>query len=192
MQEDCVPVDHLPDSFTIRPEVLQPDISSETRDVIPERVTKEDNRSVSSLKRKDDDIITEEDIKEQEGLRSEPQLTKSVNESQSTSVESSKPVRRHCRLKPQPNLTQTSRRSSTSTTAVIPPTLDEGRSFRQSSSHLWQRLSHILMDGQSASESREVSHLLITDALVPVSEDEEKKSGYVGDVEMWVNLGMEN
>lgn len=27
----------------------------------------------------------------------------------------------------------------------------------------------------SASESREVSHLLITDALVPVSEDEEKK-----------------
>lgn len=48
------------------------------------------------------------------------------------------------------------------------------------------------MDGQSASESREVSHLLITDALVPVSEDEEKKSGYVGDVEMWVNLGMEN
>ncbi|XP_052444609.1 uncharacterized protein zgc:162472 isoform X2 [Carassius gibelio] len=59
---------------------------------------------------------------------------------------------------------------------VIPPTLDEGRSFRQSSSHLWQHLSHILMDGQSASESREVSHLLITDALVPVSEDEEKKS----------------
>lgn len=81
MQEDCVPVDHLPDSFTIRPEVLQPDISSETRDVIPERVTKEDNRSVSSLKRKDDDIITEEDIKEQEGLGSEPQLTKNVNES---------------------------------------------------------------------------------------------------------------
>lgn len=28
----------------------------------------------------------------------------------------------------------------------------------------------------SANESREVSHLLITDALVPVSEDEEKKS----------------
>lgn len=28
----------------------------------------------------------------------------------------------------------------------------------------------------SASESREVSHLLITDALVPVSEDEEEKS----------------
>lgn len=34
----------------------------------------------------------------------------------------------------------------------------------------------------SANESREVSHLLITDALVPVSEDEEKKSGG-GDVD---------
>ncbi len=31
----------------------------------------------------------------------------------------------------------------------------------------------------SASESREVSHLLITDTLVPVSEDEEKKSEQV-------------
>ncbi|KAF4098800.1 hypothetical protein G5714_020830 [Onychostoma macrolepis] len=56
----------------------------------------------------------------------------------------------------------------------IPPTLDEGTGLRTellppaaaSESH-----SH----GQSASESREVSHLLITDALVPVSEDEEKK-----------------
>lgn len=34
---------------------------------------------------------------------------------------------------------------------------------------------HILFNF-SANESREVSHLLITDALVPVSEDEEKKS----------------
>ncbi|XP_042604103.1 transcription factor TFIIIB component B'' homolog isoform X4 [Cyprinus carpio] len=294
MQEDCFPVNHLPDSFTIRPEGLQLDTSSETREdspkVILERVTKEDNGSVSSLKRKNDDIITEENINEQEGARSEPQLTKSVNESQSTSLESSKPVRRYRGLRPQPNLTQTSRRGSmTSTTAVlnekpsaaqpsmntftkcpeegavfsteldasksaaqqqgassiesvetvkdvtlpvvsenesrqktvvmldennrtnpaevskgsivehpgcesedtsaestpgepvfvlslieIPPTLDEGAGFRTellppeavSESH-----SH----GQSASESREVSHLLITDALVPVSEDEEKK-----------------
>lgn len=75
MQEDSVPVDHLPDSSTIYPEVLQPDTSSERREdspkVIPERVSKEDNGPVSSLKRKNDDIITEENIKEQE-----PQLTK--------------------------------------------------------------------------------------------------------------------
>lgn len=40
---------------------------------------------------------------------------------------------------------------------------------------------HILLNF-SADESREVSHLLITDALVPVSEDEERKSGE-GDVD---------
>ncbi|XP_016311536.1 transcription factor TFIIIB component B'' homolog isoform X4 [Sinocyclocheilus anshuiensis] len=302
MQEDCVPVDHLPDSSTVHPEVLQPDPSSERREdspkVIPETVTKEDNGSASSLKRKNDDIITEENIKEQEGARLEPQLTKSVSESQSTSDEPSKPVRRCRGPKPKPNLIQTSRRtqtqhSTTSTTTVlnqkppaaesstntftkspeegavvtteldvftstaqqvvtssiesaqtvkdvtppvvsenksrqktvvmldenhrtnpeevfedstvnrfgcesedtsaepmpqepvfilslteIPPTLDEGVGFRteplppaaapESHSH-----------GQSANESREVSHLLITDALVPVSEDEEKKSEWM-------------
>ncbi|XP_016126823.1 transcription factor TFIIIB component B'' homolog, partial [Sinocyclocheilus grahami] len=296
MQEDCVPVDHLPDFSTVHPEVLQPDPSSERREdrpkVIPERVNKEDNRSVSSLKRKNDDIITEENIKEQEGARLEPQLTKSVSESQSTSDEPSKPVRRCRGPKPKPNLIQTSRRTQTTTvlnqkqpaaewstntftkspeegavvtteldvftstaqhvvtssiesaqtvkdvtlpvvsenksrqkTVVmldennrtnpedvfedstlnrsgcesedtsaeptpeepvfilslteIPPTLDEGADFRteplppaaapESHSH-----------GQSASESREASHLLITDALVPVSEDEEKKSEWMG------------
>ncbi|XP_058613810.1 transcription factor TFIIIB component B'' homolog isoform X3 [Onychostoma macrolepis] len=125
MQEDSVPVDHLPDSSTIYPEVLQPDTSSERREdspkVIPERVYKENNGSVSSLKRKNDDIITEENIKEQERARSEPQLTRSVNESQSTSVEPSKPVRRYRGPKPIPNLTQTSRRAQTqsSTTSTI-------------------------------------------------------------------------
>ncbi|XP_050949960.1 transcription factor TFIIIB component B'' homolog isoform X4 [Labeo rohita] len=298
MQEHSVPVDHLPDSSTIHPEVLQLNTSSErTEDspkVIPERVTKEDNGSVSSLKRKNDDIIIDENKKEQEEARSEPQLTKSASDSQSTSDETSKLVRRYRGPKPKPNLTQISRRtetqhSTTSTTIVlneklpaaessittftkspeegavvttepdvsestaqqevascvessetvedvttvvsknksrqkttvtlnenngtvpeevcedstvkhpgcvskntsaeptpeepvfilslteIPPTLDEGVGFRTerlppaaaSESH-----SH----GQSASESREVSHLLITDALIPVSEDEEKKS----------------
>uniref|UniRef100_A0A8C1WLW8 Myb-like domain-containing protein n=1 Tax=Cyprinus carpio TaxID=7962 RepID=A0A8C1WLW8_CYPCA len=299
MQEDSVSVDHLPDFSAVHTEVLQPDLSSERREdspkVIPETVTKEDNRSVSSLKRKTDDIITGENIKEQEGARLEPQLTKSVSESQSTSDEPSKPVRRYRGPKPKPNLIQTSRRtqtqhSTTSTTTVlnekpaaaesststftkspeegvvvtteldvftsaaqqvvtssvesaqtikdvpppvvsenksrqktvvmldennrtnpeeafeegtvnrsgcesedvsaeptpdepvfilslteVPPTLDEGAGFwteplppaaaPESHSH-----------GQSASESREVSHLLITDALVPVSEDEEEKS----------------
>ncbi|XP_043077107.1 transcription factor TFIIIB component B'' homolog isoform X3 [Puntigrus tetrazona] len=284
MQEDCVLVDRLPDSSTIHPEILQPDTSSE-------RLIKEDNGSVSSLKRKNgDDIITEENIKEQ-GERSEPQLTKSVKDIQTSSAEPSKPVRRYRGPKPKPNLAQTSRRSltqssETSSTLVlnekssaaqpsmitkspeddavvtteldaskstahqegassidsaetvkdvtppvvsetassqktlvmldenitvnpeefcegnsvnhpecesedmcltpeepvfilslteIPPTLDEKVGFQtellppaatpESHSH-----------GQSASESREVSHLLITDALVPVSEDEGKKS----------------
>ncbi|XP_026090177.1 transcription factor TFIIIB component B'' homolog isoform X3 [Carassius auratus] len=294
MQEDSVPVAHLPDSSTVHTEVLQPDLSSERREdspkVIPETVTKEDNRSVSSLKRKNDDIIAEETIQEQEAVRLEPQLTKSVSESESTSDEPSKPVRRCRGPKPKPNLIQTSRRtqtqhSTTSTTTVlnekpamesstkspeedavatteldvftstaqqvvissvesiqtvkdvtlpvvsennsrqktvvmldennrnnpeevfedatvnrsgcksedtsaeptpeepvfilslteIPPNLDEGAGFQteplppvaapESHSH-----------GQSACESREVSHLLITDALVPMSEDEEKKS----------------
>ncbi|XP_073680707.1 uncharacterized protein [Garra rufa] len=283
IQEDSVPVHHLRDSSTIDPEVLQPDISSERREdspkVIPERVTKEDNGSVSSLKRKNEDIITEENIKEQAEAGSEPQLTKSVNESQSISDGTSKPVRRYRGPKPKPNLTQTSRRtqtqhSTTSTTTVliehppsmttftkspeegavliteldvsksaaqqelasciesaetvkdvtppvvsenvsrqktvvtldennrtdpvkhpgnacaeptpeepvfilslteIPPTLDEVAGFRKEplpSAAASESHSH----GQSASESREVSHLLITDALVPVSEDEEKKS----------------
>ncbi|KAL1253272.1 hypothetical protein QQF64_017965 [Cirrhinus molitorella] len=293
IQEDSVPVDHLPDSSTIHPEALQSDTLSERREdspkVISERVTKEDNGSVSSLKRKNEDIIAEENIKEQEKARSEPQLNKSVSESQSTSDWTSKPVRRYRGPKPKPNLTQTSRciqtqHSTTSTTTVlieqppsmiakspeegavvtteldvsksaaqqevascvqsaetvkdvtapvvsenesklktmimldennrtdpeevckdrtvkhpgcesedtsaeptpeepvfilslteIPPTLNEGAGFRtepippaaSSDSH-----SH----GQSASKNREVSHLLLTDALVPVSEDEEKKS----------------
>jgi len=47
---------------------------------------------------------------------------------------------------------------------------------------------HILINF-SANESREVSHLLITDALVPVSEDEEKKSGE-GDVDKWRKGGL--
>ncbi len=77
MQENSVPVDHLPDSSTIHPEVLQPDTSSERREdrpkVIPERESEEDNGPVSSLKRKNDDII-EENIKEQERAGSEPPL----------------------------------------------------------------------------------------------------------------------
>ncbi len=77
MQENSVPVDHLPDSSTIHPEVLQPDTSSERREdrpkVISERESEEDNGPVSSLKRKNDDII-EENIKEQERAGSEPPL----------------------------------------------------------------------------------------------------------------------
>ncbi|KAL0163134.1 hypothetical protein M9458_042530, partial [Cirrhinus mrigala] len=69
IQEYCVPV--LPDSSTIHPEVLQLNTSSERREdspkVIPERVTKENYGS---------DIITKENIKEQEEARSEPQLAK--------------------------------------------------------------------------------------------------------------------
>ncbi|XP_059398865.1 transcription factor TFIIIB component B'' homolog isoform X3 [Carassius carassius] len=298
MQEDSVPVDHLPDSSTVHTEVLQPDLSSKRREdspkVIPETVTKEDNRSVSSLKRKNNYIIPEENINEQEAVRLEPQLTKSVSESESTSDEPSKPVRRCRGPKPKPNLIQTSRRtqtqhSTTSTTTVlnekpavesstknftkspeedavatteldvftstaqqvvtwsvesiqtvkdvtlpvvsenksrqktvvmldennrtnpeevfedatvnrygcesedtsaeptpeepvfilslteIPPNLDEGAGFQTEplpSVAAPESHSH----GQSACESREVSHLLITDALVPVSEDEEKKS----------------
>lgn len=71
MQEDSVPVDHLSVSSTF-PEVLQPQKSSPN--VVPERVTVEDNASVSPLKRKNDEIITEEKMKEQEETR-EPQLT---------------------------------------------------------------------------------------------------------------------
>lgn len=73
MEEDSVPVDHRSVSSTY-PEVLQPQKSSESPNVVPERVTKEDNGSVSSLKRKNDEIITEEKVKEQEETR-EPQLT---------------------------------------------------------------------------------------------------------------------
>ncbi|KAK7143231.1 hypothetical protein R3I93_014405 [Phoxinus phoxinus] len=293
MQEDSVPVDHLSVSSTF-PEVLQLEKSSETREdslnVVSERVTKEDNGSVSSLKRKNDDIITEK-----EEAR-EPQRTKSVSESQSTSDEPAKPVRRSRGPKPKPNLTQTSRHtrtqtqhktvineklpaaeSSTSTSTSpeegavvttesdvsqsaaqeaasntesaqavkdvtplvvsehesrkktlvmldenkktspvkvfeestvkrfgceseeisaehtpeeplfilslteIPPTLDEGAGFRTEPLPL-TAVSELHSHGQSANESREVSHLLITDALVPVSEDEEKKSGE-GDVD---------
>ncbi|XDV38402.1 hypothetical protein PO909_007820 [Leuciscus waleckii] len=299
MQEDLVPVDHLSVSSTY-PEVLQLEKSSDIREdnlnVVPERVTKEDNGSVSSLKRKNDDIITEEKIKEQEEAR-EPQLTNSVSESQSTSDDPAKPVRRSRGPKPKPNLSQTSRHtrtqtqhktvineklsaseSSTSTftksleegavvttefdvsqsaaqevasnaesaqavkdvtppvvsedesrkkTVVkldeikktspvkvfedstvkrfgceseeisaehtpeeplfilslteIPPTLDEGAGFRTEPLPP-TAVSELHSHGQSANESREVSHLLITDALVPVSEDEEKKSGE-GDVD---------
>lgn len=299
MREDSVLVDHLSVSSTY-PEVLQLEKSSEIREdslnVVPERVTKEDNGSVSSMERKNDDIITEEKIKEQEEAR-EPQLTNSVSESQSTSDEPAKPVRRTRGPKPKPNLTQTSRHtrtqtqhktvineklpaaeSSTSTftkspeegavvttesevsqsaaqevasstesaqavkdvtppvvsedesrkkTVVmldenkktspvkvfedstvkrfgceseeisaeptseeplfilslteIPPTLDEGAGFRTEPLPL-TAVSELHSHGQSANESREVSHVLITDALVPVSEDEEKKSGE-GDVD---------
>ncbi|XP_051732942.1 transcription factor TFIIIB component B'' homolog isoform X1 [Ctenopharyngodon idella] len=246
MEEDSVPVDHRSVSSTY-PEVLQPQKSSESPNVVPERVTKEDNGSVSSLKRKNDEIITEEKVKEQEETR-EPQLTNSVSESQNTSDEPTKPVRRHRGPKPKPNLTQTSRHtrtqtqnktvinekppvaeSSTSTftkspkegavvttesdvsqsaaqevassieseetssepipeepvfilsLTEIPPTVDEGAGFRTEPLPLTP-VSELHSHGQSANESREVSHLLITDALVPVSEDEERKSGG-GDVD---------
>ncbi|XP_077050125.1 uncharacterized protein LOC143697070 isoform X2 [Siphateles boraxobius] len=297
MQEESVPVDHLSVSSTY-PEVLQLETSSEIREdslnVVPERVTKEDNGSVSSLKRKNDDIITEEKIKEQEEAR-EPQLTNSVSESQSPTDEPAKPFRRFRGPKPKPNLTQKSRHtqtqhktvlneklpaadSSTSTftkspeegavvttesdvsqsaaqevasstesaqtvkdvkppivsedesrkktvvmldenkktspvkvfedstvkrfgceseeisaelspeeplfilsLTAIPPTLDEGARFRTEPLPL-TAVSELHSHGQSANESRAVSHLLITDALVPVSEDEENKSGE-GDVD---------
>ncbi|XP_039543895.1 transcription factor TFIIIB component B'' homolog isoform X3 [Pimephales promelas] len=301
MQENSVPV--VPNY----PEVLQLEKSSEIREdglnVVPERVTEEDNGSLSSLKRKNDDKITEEKIKAQEEA-GESQLTNSVSESQSTSDEPAKPVRRSRGPKPKPNLTQTSRHtrtqtqhktvineklpaaeSSTSTftkspdegavvstesdvsqsaaqevasstesaqavkdvtptvvsedesrkkTVVmldenkktspvkvfedstvkrfgceseeisaeptpeeplfilslteIPPTLDEGVGFRTEPLPL-TAASELHSHGQSANESREVSHLLITDALVPVSEDEEKKSGE-GDVDKWRKGGL--
>ncbi|XP_056114314.1 transcription factor TFIIIB component B'' homolog isoform X2 [Rhinichthys klamathensis goyatoka] len=296
MQEDSVPV------VPTYPEVLQLEKSSEIREdslnVVPERVTEEDNGSVSSLKRKNDDIITEEKIKEQEEA-GEPQLTNSVSESKSTSDEPAKPVRRSRGPKPKPNLTHTrtqtqhktvineklpAAESSTSTftkspeegavvttesdvsqsasqevasitesaqavkdvtpvvsedesrkkTVVmldenkktspvkvfedstvkrfgceseeisaeptpeeplfilslteIPPTLDEGAGFRTEPLPP-TAASELHSHGQSANESREVSHLLITDALVPVSEDEEKKSGE-GDVDKWRKGGL--
>jgi len=72
MQEDSVPV------VPTYPEVLQLEKSSEIREdglnVVPERVTEEDNGSVSFLKRKNDDKITEEKIKAQEEA-GESQLT---------------------------------------------------------------------------------------------------------------------
>ncbi|XP_067279050.1 transcription factor TFIIIB component B'' homolog isoform X2 [Pseudorasbora parva] len=296
-QEDSVPVDHLSVS-SIYPEVVQPEKSSEKREdspsVVPEKVTEEDNGSVSSLKRKIDDITTEEKGKEQEGAR-EPQLTNSVSESQSTSDEPAKPVRRSRGPKPKPNLTSRHTHSQTQHKTVIneklpaanssssiftksseegvvvtiesdgsqraaqqevasiesaqvvqdvtppvvsedeyrqktvilldennrtspgkdvedssvkhsgceseetpaeptpeepvfilslteiPSTLDEGAGFRTEPLPL-TAASELHFHGQSANESREVSHLLITDALVPVSEDEEKESG-AGDMD---------
>lgn len=71
MEEDSVPVDNLSVSSSA---VLQPQKSSESPNVVPERVTKENNGSVLSPKTKNDEIITEEKIKEQEEAR-EPQLT---------------------------------------------------------------------------------------------------------------------
>ncbi|XP_067233127.1 transcription factor TFIIIB component B'' homolog isoform X5 [Chanodichthys erythropterus] len=233
-EEDSVPVDNLLVSST---ENLQPQKSAEIPNVVPERVTK-DNGSVSSLKRKNDEIITEEKIKQQEETR-QPQLTNSVTESQNTSDEPTKPVRRHRGPKLKPNLTQTSRhtRTQTQNKTVINKQLDVAQSststftkgpeegavvtteYDVSQSAAQQEVassieseqtseepipeepvfilslteipptgfrteplpltpvSELHSHGQSANESREVSHLLITDALVPVSEDEVKKSG---------------
>ncbi|XP_048021075.1 transcription factor TFIIIB component B'' homolog isoform X4 [Megalobrama amblycephala] len=232
-EEDSVPVDNLSVSSTF-PEVLQPQKSSESPSVVPEKVTK-DNGSVSSLKRKNDEIITEEKIQQQEETR-EPQLTNSVTESQNASDETTKPVRRHRGPKLKPNLTSRHTRTQTQNKTVINKKLDVAQSSTStftkspeegavvttesdvSQSAAQQEVassieseqtsaepipeepvfilslteipptgfrteplpltpvSELHSHGQSANESREVSHLLITDALVPVSEDEEKKS----------------
>ncbi|XP_051960769.1 transcription factor TFIIIB component B'' homolog isoform X2 [Xyrauchen texanus] len=139
IQEDSGPVDHSQqDSPTVHAEVIQSGTLSETREesskVVPERMAEDDNGSVSSLKRKNDDVATEESVKkdrkELEEPRSEPQLTNSVCVSRGISDEASKPVRRFRGPKPKPNLARTSRptctqsqQSTLSTTVVTKETL---------------------------------------------------------------------
>ncbi|XP_051533022.1 transcription factor TFIIIB component B'' homolog isoform X2 [Myxocyprinus asiaticus] len=140
IQEDSGTVDHSPqDSPTVHPEVILSGTLSETREesskVVPERVAEDDNGSVSSLKRKSDDVATEESVikdrKElEDDLRSDPQLTNSVSVSHGISDEASKPVRRFRGPKPKPNLARTSRptctqtqQSTLSTTVVTKGTL---------------------------------------------------------------------
>ncbi|XP_056302395.1 transcription factor TFIIIB component B'' homolog isoform X2 [Danio aesculapii] len=106
--------DELSDSSNIHPEVQQPDSASGRNEDAPERLTEEDGGSVVSLKRNDEDKITEEKIKD-EDAKSHPVLINSENESQSTLDEAPKPVRRNRGPKPKPNLTQPSRKKHTQT-----------------------------------------------------------------------------
>ncbi|XP_065100081.1 uncharacterized protein [Paramisgurnus dabryanus] len=97
--------------------VTQPDTSSKQRqdscDAISENVIDEDSGSVSSLKRKRDDIITEEcakkDRRELKEAGPRTQQTNSVSVPQDESDETCKPVRRYRGPKPKPNLALTSR-----------------------------------------------------------------------------------
>nr|XP_055035802.1 transcription factor TFIIIB component B'' homolog isoform X3 [Misgurnus anguillicaudatus] len=119
-KEDQNPTEPTPqDSIT----VTQPDTSSkqrqDSRDAISEKVIDEDSGSVPSLKRKRDDIITEEcakkDRREMEEAGPETLQTNSVSVPQEESDESSKPVRRYRGPKPKPNLARTSRPPHTQT-----------------------------------------------------------------------------
>ncbi|XP_051536750.1 transcription factor TFIIIB component B'' homolog isoform X2 [Myxocyprinus asiaticus] len=153
-QEDSGPVDHSPqDSSTVYPEVIQLGTSSKMREdncnVVSERVAEDDNGSVSSLKRKSDDIVNEESVKkdrkELKEPRSEPQLTNSVSGSHGISDEASKPVRRFRGPKPKPNLARTFRpictqtqRSTLSTKAVTnetPPVDSPASTFTDTKIH---------------------------------------------------------
>ncbi|XP_073790725.1 uncharacterized protein isoform X20 [Danio rerio] len=123
--------DELSDSSNIHPEVQQPGTVSDRREDAPERLTGGDSGSAVSLKRKDEDEITEEKIKEHEEAKSDPVLINSESESQSTLDEAPKPVRRNRGPKPKPNLTQASRKKHTQT-QLNTPSLTTGITFTKS------------------------------------------------------------
>lgn len=75
MEEDSGPME---ESSTILAQVMQPDTSSEQKDcpdIMHEKLMEEDSRSVPSLKRKYDNVITEQNVKKdkQELKETEPE-----------------------------------------------------------------------------------------------------------------------
>lgn len=74
MQESLGPADYTPqDSSTILAVVMQPDTASERKDG-PEDIPEKDSGSVPSLKRKSDDVITEESAKKNRREMNEAEL----------------------------------------------------------------------------------------------------------------------
>ncbi|KAI7795636.1 transcription factor TFIIIB component B'' homolog isoform X2 [Triplophysa rosa] len=123
MREDSGPADYMPqDSSTILAVVMQPDTASEQKDDIPEK----DSGSIP-LKRKSDDVITEESAKKdrREVNEAKPETEQMKSVSQERSDETSRLVRRYRGPKPKAKLTRTStathvqtRHNTTSTTTV--------------------------------------------------------------------------
>ncbi|XP_056587231.1 transcription factor TFIIIB component B'' homolog isoform X3 [Triplophysa dalaica] len=111
MQESSGPADNTPqDSSTILAVVMQPDTASDRKDG-PEDIPEKDSGSVPSLKRKSDDVITEESVKKnrREVNEAEPETEQMKSVSQEErSDETSGPVRRYRGHRPKAKLTRIS------------------------------------------------------------------------------------
>ncbi|KAA0719840.1 Transcription factor TFIIIB component B'' -like protein [Triplophysa tibetana] len=111
MREDSGPADYTPqDSSTILAVVMQPYTASERKNC-PDDIPEKDSGSILTLKRKSDDVITEESAKKdrREVNEAEPETEQMKSVSQEErSDETSIPVRRYRGHQPKAKLTRTS------------------------------------------------------------------------------------